>query len=379
MLRKTSILVLILLSPICFITNLQANKVDDRCNYRLKEPVTEVAPFLSRTEAEKNSVQFWSQLNFECKNLSNLNLSNRYDDLKYSRFNTSTVWPANNKLPKKFRSKKIMDVGENPGLGLRKLHSQGINGKDVSIAIIDQTLLLSHVEYKDTVVSYESIDKSASFPQMHGSAVSSLAVGKTVGVAPMAKLYYFADNSSGADNITEAINRVIVINKKLPLTRKIRAISISLGLNSIKNNKKVLDAVSSAEKDGIFVIYVEMNGLKLGGIGRKDLYSDPDNIKSYRCCSMYPEESMCLRDDILVPIDNRTFAGYQGDKTYTYGAVGGISWAEPYMAGIYALAAQVKPRITKDEFVSAVKKTATNVDGLGKVINPTGLIDELKK
>ena len=244
MLRKTSILVLILLSPICFATNLSAvDKVDDYCNSRLKDPVTEVAPFLLENEAEKNGVDFWSQLNFECKDLSNLNLSNRYDDLKYSRFNTSTVWPANDKLPKKFRPKEIMDAGKNPGLGLRKLHSQGTNGKDVSIAIIDQTLLLSHVEYKDAVVSYESIGKPAPSPEMHGSAVSSLAVGQTVGVAPMAKLYYFA-MSFFPDNLRdksliEAIEKVITTNKGLPETKKIRAISISLGLDFIKDKKKV--------------------------------------------------------------------------------------------------------------------------------------------
>ena len=123
-----------------------------------------------------------------------------------------------------------------------------------------------------------------------------------------------------------------------------------------------------------------MNSFDFIGIGRKDLYSDPDNINSYRCASLLPEASGCwFHDGILVPIDNRTYAGPEGDNVYTYGSVGGISWAEPYMAGIYALAAQVKPSITKDEFIRAVKKTAINVGGLGKIINPAGLIDELKK
>ena len=53
---------------------------------------------------------------------------------------------------------------------------------------------------KDSVISYESIGKPAQFPAMHGAAVfHPLAIGKTVGAAPMAKLYYFAMSFSPDD------------------------------------------------------------------------------------------------------------------------------------------------------------------------------------
>ena len=113
----------------------------------LKIPLWKFHLFYQELKQKRKAWSF-DPLNFVCKDLSKLDLSSRYNDLKYAEFNTSTVWPDKSKLPKKFKPEKIMEVGKNPGLGLKKLHLQGINGKDVSIAIIDQTLLLSHVEYQ---------------------------------------------------------------------------------------------------------------------------------------------------------------------------------------------------------------------------------------
>jgi subtilisin family serine protease len=96
-----------------------------------------------------------------------------------------------------------MELGKNPGFDLDKLHSSGITGKGVSIAIIDQALLVDHEEYKDNLKMYEEIhwpsDKNDQ-AQMHGSAVTSIAVGKTVGVAPGADLYYIAEQHGDFKN-----------------------------------------------------------------------------------------------------------------------------------------------------------------------------------
>jgi subtilisin family serine protease len=86
----------------------------------------------------------------------------------------------------------LIEAGRNPGLGVRKLHESGIDGRGVGLAIIDQPLLREHSEYKHALVKYEAIEVDGFGPQMHGPAVASLAVGKTCGVAPGASLYYFA-------------------------------------------------------------------------------------------------------------------------------------------------------------------------------------------
>ncbi len=54
-------------------------------------------------------------------------------------------------------------------------------------------LLVDHQEYRDRIRLYEEINIDKGTPaQMHGAAVASIAVGKTVGVAPEADLYYIA-------------------------------------------------------------------------------------------------------------------------------------------------------------------------------------------
>jgi hypothetical protein len=36
----------------------------------------------------------------------------------------------------------------NPGLGVRELHEEGITGKGVTVAIIDQNMILDHPEFQ---------------------------------------------------------------------------------------------------------------------------------------------------------------------------------------------------------------------------------------
>jgi hypothetical protein len=65
---------------------------------------------------------------------------------------------------------------------------------------------------------------------------------------------------------------------------------------------------------------------------------------------------------------------------------GGWSWAIPYVAGLYALAAQVNPDITPDKFWEIALKTGyintIEHEGkelkLGTIANPRALIEELK-
>ena len=54
---------------------------------------------------------------------------------------------------------------------------------------------MDHVEYRDRLRLYEEIHCSDRVAQMHGAAVASIAVGKTVGVAPEAELYFISRNT----------------------------------------------------------------------------------------------------------------------------------------------------------------------------------------
>ena len=100
--------------------------------------------------------------------LSGRELKRSFEDLLDSSFDTETIWPPAERMPKLYYPQKILDLGGNPCLGVRRLHASGTTGQGVGVALIDQPLLADHQEYKDRLKLYEEIavsgrvvDKSA--------------------------------------------------------------------------------------------------------------------------------------------------------------------------------------------------------------------------
>jgi hypothetical protein len=239
---------------------------------------------------------------------------------------------------------------------------------------------------------------------MHGPAVASIAVGRSVGVAPDADLYYidsdpgtifsaikklvFKKVSVNPKWFAKSINRILEINKTLPPNKKIRVISISFG----SYDKSFLRAIAKAQQEGIFVISSSVNythRLKFQGLGREAL-SNPDDINSYLPGSFwantfYKNPGM-LDSTILVPMDSRCTASQSGKNSYAFYSNAGVSWSIPYIAGLYALACQVKPSVTPMEFWMKaldsgdeikINKNSTEYR-FGKIVNPSRLIESLK-
>jgi hypothetical protein len=85
-------------------------------------------------------------------------------------------------------------------------------------------------------------------------------------------------------------------------------------------------------------------------------------------------------------MDSRTTASPTGVEDYVFYREGGWSWSIPYLAGMYALAAQVNPDITPEEFWETALKTGRTIqlphDGkdyeFGVILDPQTLIDTLK-
>jgi subtilase family protein len=352
---------------------------------------------------DPNSEDPW-QVDLRSSNLTNLDLSKSKNDLLYADFDSKTQWPASDKMPLDFDWQKIMEISKKPGLGMQVLHNQGINGKGVGIAIIDQTLLVDHVEYKDRIQVYEEAEDITGGwveVQMHGPAVASIAVGKTVGVAPQADLYYIATGDcGGATSIADldfscrakAIQRIVEINKGLPADRKIRVLSMAFGWNpQSKGYDEITTAVKEAKSAGIFVISSTLSGtygLNFHGLGRNSL-ADPNDFQSYEPGLWWQNQFYkqgLAADTLLVPMDSRTTASPTGTEDYVFYREGGWSWSIPYLAGMYALAAQVKPTITPEEFWEAALKTGKTIqiqhDGedykLGIILDPQALIEAIK-
>ena len=345
------------------------------------------------------------QIDYRSSNLSELDLTQSLDGLLYSDFDTQTVWPPAERLPVGFDPQKIMELGKDPGLGVRKLHAQGITGLGVGIAIIDQPMLVDHQEYISQLKFYEEINVDPSIgSQMHGPAVASIAVGETVGVAPEADLYFIAGwpgTFTSAGNFVydfsyyaKAVRRILEINKSLPHSHKIRVISISVGWGSdMKGYADMVTAVNEAKKAGIFVVSMSIHdtyGWNMMGMGRSAL-ADPNDFGSYTIPGFLSGESFDPKyfssDYLLIPMDARTTASPTGNKDYVFYSVGGMSWTAPYLAGVYALACQIDPKITPEKFWSIALQTGrtTQIEhngeqfSFGVILDPQELIAALQK
>ena len=334
------------------------------------------------------------QVDLRSSDLTKLDLSKSRDNLLYADFDSKTHWPAAEKMADDFDWQKIMEIAKDPGLGVRNLHDQGITGKGVGIAIIDQILLTDHIEFKDRIRLYEEAeDIIGGSSSMHGPAVASIAVGKTVGVAPQADLYFIATAEWGNLPYTaRLIRRAVEINKTLPANRKIRVLSMSIGwMPDKKGYDEIVAAINEATTDGIFVISVSLEqtyGWNFIGLGRDSL-ADPNNFQSYEPAWPWQEyfyKNGFPPNTLFVPMDSRTTASPTGTSDYVFYREGGMSWAVPYLAGMYALAVQVKPDITPEEFWATALKSGKTIqirnDGkdyeFGIILDPQALIEAIK-
>lgn len=328
--------------------------------------------------------------------LSRLDLHDREADLLMTTFDDGTTWPPSDRLPVNFDPLRIRDIGKNPGLGLHELHAAGITGRGVGIGIIDFPLLTTHQEYADRLQLYEETSDvvPSAVAELHGAAVASIAAGKTVGVAPEADVYFIGTHLNSASDsagdfayLARGIRRLLEINQTLPPDRKIRVISMSVGWHEgVKGYTELKAAVAEAQAAGILLTNTTMNelyGFRLGsGLGRAP-ESDPDQFGSYTLGLPWTAGFVLLDralegDAICTPMDSRTTASPTGDAAYVFYRAGGQSWTIPYLAGVYALAAQVDPQITPERFLSLALRTGRH-SPYGIMLDPVAVIKAVQQ
>lgn len=345
------------------------------------------------------------QYDYRSSDIANLDFSGSLDVLNDSNFDSKTKWPSSDKLPAGFSVDQIMEFGKDPGLGIRALHDKGITGRGIGIAIIDQTLLVDHEEYVNQLQIFEDgagIESGWLETSMHGPAVASIAVGKTVGVAPDADLYFitmgdcnnaFMMESSDFTCLAKDILRIIEINKDLPEGRKIRVISMSIGWrNGNTGFDEIMEAVEKAKEAGIFVISTSIYltyGYNINGMDRPPM-ADPNDYSSYLPGNFWADDfysgAQTLDQTLLIPMGARTTASPNGFTDYVHYSRGGWSWIVPYLAGVYALACQVNPEITPEVFWVAALKTGRTIQvehegkqyAFGLILDPAALLEEIK-
>jgi hypothetical protein len=366
--------------------------------YRAMMPDGNIGIVRSVVEADHYATSGDDLRDLRGADLHNRDLSELSEELLLTElFDTETKWPI--ELLGNFDPYRLIADGKNPGLRLRELHEMGIDGTGVSIGIVDFSLRTDHVEYAEKLKHYEDVyvlyqKGSLGMASLHGSAVASIAVGKSVGVAPESNLYFIsADNTTSYlrakyGNYTsvyfaEAIDRLLDINEKLPETEKIRVISISWAMDS--ESKELEKALARAKDCKVYIVHAGI--ARLAGLSRLP-YSNPDNIDSYTVGLFERNNPEYFSGRIFFPMDMRTVAGTNDAKSYVYTRSGGFSWVVPYVAGLYALCAQVYPNIDPEIFWDTLEKTAVlktvDLDGDGNaeygmtIANPFELVTAFK-
>jgi hypothetical protein len=222
----------------------------------------------------------------------------------------------------------------NPGDDVLRLHERGIKGRNIGIAVIDRFLLTGHREFGDRLRWYDEIDANAGdTAEWHGTATASIAAGKTVGVAPEADLYFvglgmiwsgepignwFAAAPRAVHTgqaVGLAIRRVLEMNRRLGPDRKIRAISLAVGVGIRWLDERNV-AIAQARAQGIFVSEPDLHPRPFGPV----LVASPAATDAYTSAGPAP------------------------------------SWAIAYWAGRYVLAVQENPALTPEAFATTIPR-----------------------
>jgi serine protease AprX len=281
-------------------------------------------------------------------------------------------------------AQKILNLGMNPGLGIRALHADGITGQGVTVAIIDQSVILEHPEFEGKIIKYRDFGAAEETGKgsMHGPSVTSLLAGKNIGTAPGARVYYAAVPSwfLDAQYYADALDWIIAENEKLPEGEKIRVVSVSSipsGLWSEYTHQDVWDAAyERALKAGILVLDVTYehgytNPCTL------DMY-EPDNVE--KCIPQWNGPTDSPHKRIYVPMAHRSTAIENDEPTfsYQYDGPGGLSWTAPYLSGVLAMGWQVNPTQTSSQLLDLVYASAYVTDDNHAIINPQTFIEMVR-
>jgi serine protease AprX len=156
----------------------------------------------------------------------------------------------------------------------------------------------------------------------------------------------------------------------------------------------IMAACEEAKAAGMLIVSsciddIHGSEFQISGLGRYPM-ADPNIFESYEpgifwAQRFYSNPGVQSIDRLLIPMDSRTTASPCGDDEFVWYSVGGFSWITPYIAGVYALAAQVNPSITPEEFWSRAIDSGRVIDiihndetiPLGTIIDPVALINNI--
>jgi hypothetical protein len=349
------------------------------------------------------------QVDLRAADLRNFDLIGREYDLYHSIFDNYTEWPSLDDVY--FEPDAILETNLSPGLNIKNLHERGIDGRGINLAIIDQPQNIIHQEFTDHLILAGYYPPGCDvINSMHGPYVTGHIIGTNSGIAPGSNVYFYSSlPQDGNQEFTYEFDIAAMEEiQKHNETSENKITILSLSQVSSPDRKfyheyeaKILEL----ENSGITVITADLpiRNPEYSFYGlRKDALADPEVFSSYYAIpwdewilkihnfpfaqDVYKNEftiNDSMQLPVLFPLDfSRTNVGMLGPDNYYIKFVGGWSGLPPTISGLFALAIQMDPEITFDEFWHVLYTTGRSYDFQannkimrGRIINPEAMIE----
>lgn len=376
------------------------------------------------------------------QDVSKLDLSELSKE-KFRRLSFDTNTKFSQEQIEKFEPFKLLEKGKQFGLNLELLHLAGITGKGVNVAMIDWNHNISNVEMLNTdgttkVKLYDNSlvpDEQKLDDGFHGKVPAALLCGSTIGVAPESNLYFFAkERENNFEQITKILDKIQNLQQQ---GHNISIVSMSFGIpeeftrNYIKDfeilNSRNFNVNYSFEmqrsnyldinnpsnfelenppitkqefEKGVNNVNQKYNELQLTidtlkqKLEKSNSIQEIENIKSEIMLKEKEQNNLpkflstnyetiidlYYKNKIYVPCGGRTIP--QIGDGYKYDGTTCASWIIPQVAGLFALAKQLNPLLTFEEFTQISRETCHRNEQGYRVVNPPGIarqINEINK
>ena len=279
---------------------------------------------------------------------------------------------------------------------IKDVYGQNINGKGVTIAILDTGVDYNHPDLKDNYIPIGSFDfvNNDSYPMDdngHGTHCAGIVLGngnesnyKYVGVAPGAKFYAFKIlNEIGAGNYSTylaGMEAAVDLNGDGDTSDHVDIISLSFGTQTPGTPTDKLCQIADDVVDAGVVVVAAA-----GNLGTQGSITSPGCAQKVICVgasdkndkiayfsSKGPVEwdsNYMVKPDVVAPGVSITSTCIDGGYTTKQGT----SMAAPHIAGVTALILQVHPNFTPFEIKNILKTNAvdlhydSNTQGSGRI------------
>jgi len=287
-------------------------------------------------------------------------------------------------------------------VGLEKLHSKGITGKGVTVAVVDSGIA-PHPDFQDRIVAFRDFTGSRTVRRNpldltgHGTHVAGLIAGsgqEIRGVAPEAQLVGLRIASE--EDAIDAIDWAIKNKEKY----SIDVLNLSLGVDAPQNpaEDKFRKAAERAVEAGIIVVTASGNEchsnscnstisspgispevITVGALDDRGTVTANDD-RVYAASSRGEKNGgkpdlIAEGVNVLAPLAEGSKFAEGLSKSARYLALAGSSQAAPVVSGTVALMLQVNPNLSPKEAKSALKRTADKLEGVPKFAQGSGRVD----